>query len=197
MTIDPAPSTPSFNPRMNSTVARKRPRSRSPEVAVEVLMSEVFGDELSPSQAQATLSEATPQATLTEVSNTSQPASPAQATLSELSNPEQLATPCEVLSMMSGEEELVTSQPAAGSEGSIQVTPPPPHSPFVLQPRRNIWAATLDLTLTSPEATVPIPAPVRPPPPQEIVTVRLRKNARKTWSSIDVSVKIFELIKSI
>ena len=190
MTIDPAPSTPSFNPRMNSTVARKRPRSRSPEVAVEVLMSEVFGDELSPSQAQATLSEATPQATLTEVSNTSQPASPAQATLSEVSYPAQLATPY-------GEEELVTSQPAAGSEGSIQVTPPPPHSPFVLQPRRNIWAATLDLTLNSPEATVPILAPVPPPPPQENVTVRLRKNARKTWSSIDVSVKIFELIKSI
>ena len=33
---------------------------------------------------------------------------------------------------MSGEEELVTSQPATGSDVSVMVTPP--HSPFIPQP---------------------------------------------------------------
>ena len=91
MTNDPAapaapaapatPSTPIFNPTMISTVARTRKRQRSPEYQVEVLLSEVFGEEVT-----------SPQATLSEVYNPTQLASP-QATLTARPLPPRLHPP--------------------------------------------------------------------------------------------------------
>ena len=69
---------------------------------------------------------------------------------------------------MSGEEELVSSQSAAGSDMSVMVTPP--HSLFIPQPHLGSPRPHLDLS----------PAPPRPH--QEKLTIRLNKNTSRTWS---------------
>ncbi len=77
---------------------------------------------------------------------------------------------------MSREEELVTSQPATGSDGIIMVT----HPPFIPQPPS-----------TSPS---PLPGPA---PPRRNEQVGSRRMLQGPILSVDVNVKIFELIESI
>ena len=125
--LDPALdlTTTTFNPQINSTAARKRPRSVEEEV--EVLLSEVFG-EVSPPQEASTLSE---------------DVSPPQATaVSEVST--QVTSPQATLPLMSAKLTTRTD---------VSLTPPSPYLESVFQPSaRNILP---DLTLTSPPPPVP------------------------------------------
>ena len=120
VTTDPAPapalvlevSTPSFHPRINSTVARKRQRSESEEI--EARMSEVFGPDSPPSVA-----------TLTELSDPSLASIP--TTISEVSNPSLASLPTtlsegSVMVTPQSADDLVTSKPAARSDVSDTVS---------------------------------------------------------------------------
>ena len=125
--LDPALdlTTTTFNPQINSTAARKRPRSVEEEV--EVLLSEVFG-ECSPPQAT----------TLSEDGSPPQEA----ATLSEVST--QVTSPQATLPLMSAKLTTRTD---------VSLTPQSPYPESVFQPSaRNILP---DLTLTSPPPPVP------------------------------------------